>query len=43
VVSAAARTIAGALKDQAGEKVSSEHIIEIDFADGQPVRAAGRE
>jgi hypothetical protein len=43
VVGAAARTIAGALTDAAGAKVSSEHIIEIDFVDGQPIRSSRRE
>jgi DNA-binding beta-propeller fold protein YncE len=43
VVGAEARTIAGALEDAAGVKVSSEYIIEIDFVEGQPIRSAGRE
>jgi DNA-binding beta-propeller fold protein YncE len=43
VVGTAARTIAGVLEDAAGVKVNSEHMIEIDFADGQPTRSAGRE
>ena len=38
VVSAATRTIAGALEDAGGTKVKSEQFVEIDFVDGQPVR-----
>jgi DNA-binding beta-propeller fold protein YncE len=43
VIGARARTIAGALNDAAGAKVSSEHMIEIDFVEGRPVRSARRE
>jgi len=38
VVGAATRTIAGALEDAAGTKVKSEHVVEIDFVGGEPVR-----
>jgi len=38
VVDAAARKIAGALRDAAGAKVRSEHFLEIDFVEGQPIR-----
>jgi DNA-binding beta-propeller fold protein YncE len=38
VVNAAARNIAGALADPSGAKVKSEHFLEIDFVDGQPIR-----
>src|SRR4029077_2661292 len=38
VVNAAARTIAGAVENPAGAKVKSEHFLEIDFLDGQPMR-----
>jgi len=38
VFEAAARTIAGALEDPARAKVRSEHVLEIDFIDGQPIR-----
>ena len=41
VVSAATRTIVGALEDAAGAKVASENLLEIDFVDGQPIRSAG--
>jgi DNA-binding beta-propeller fold protein YncE len=43
VIGVAARTRAGALTDQSGGQVRSEHMIEVDFADGEPVRSAGRE
>jgi hypothetical protein len=38
VVDAAARKIGGALEDPARAKVRSEHFLEIDFLDGQPIR-----
>jgi len=38
VVDAAARKIAGALNDAAGATVKSEHFLEIDFLEGQPIR-----
>jgi hypothetical protein len=38
VVNAAARNIAGALEYPSGVKVKSEHFLEIDFVDGQPIR-----
>ena len=43
VVGVATKKIAGALEDAAGVKVNSEHLIEIDFVAGQPIRAAERE
>jgi DNA-binding beta-propeller fold protein YncE len=43
VVAAAAKTLAGALEDAAGAKVNSEHTIEIDFVERQPIRAGARE
>ena len=42
VVGVATRKIAGTLEDAAGAKVSSEHLIEIDFVAGQPIRSAER-
>ena len=40
VVGAATKKIVGALEDAAGAKVNSEHLIEIDFREGQPIRSA---
>ncbi len=42
VVGAATKKIVGALQDAAGAKVASEHIIEIDFVEHQPIRSAER-
>lgn len=42
VIDAVSRRIAGALENAAGARVSSEHMVEIDFVDGQPIRSAGR-
>jgi DNA-binding beta-propeller fold protein YncE len=39
VIGAANKKIAGALEDADGAKVSSEHIVEIDFVEGQPIRS----
>ena len=39
VVDAAARKIVGGLEDPAGARVASEHLIEIDFLDGRPIRS----
>jgi len=38
VVGVATRKIIGALEDPAGAKVNSENLVEIDFADGRPIR-----
>ncbi len=38
VVNAAARRIVGVLEDPAGAKVRSEHFLEIDSLEGQPIR-----
>jgi DNA-binding beta-propeller fold protein YncE len=38
VVDRAARKIVGALEFPSGAKVKSEHVLEIDFMDGQPIR-----
>lgn len=42
VIDAVSRRIAGALENASGARVSSEHMVEIDFVDGQPIRSAGR-
>jgi hypothetical protein len=41
VIGVASRKVAGALLDAAGGKVSCEHLVEIDFIDGRPIRSAG--
>jgi DNA-binding beta-propeller fold protein YncE len=38
VVDAASKRIAGALEDPTGAKVKSQHLVEIDFLDGHPIR-----
>jgi DNA-binding beta-propeller fold protein YncE len=42
VVGAVTRKIVGALENPAGAKVTSENLLEIDFVDGRPMRAAER-
>jgi hypothetical protein len=42
VIGAASRKVTGALEDAAGAKVTSEHLLEIDFVDGRPVRSGER-
>jgi DNA-binding beta-propeller fold protein YncE len=42
VVDVKARKIVGALEDDLGVRVRSENLIEIDFAEGQPVRSSER-
>jgi DNA-binding beta-propeller fold protein YncE len=42
VVGVATKKIVGALEDAAGARVNSEHFVEIDFMEGQPVRSAER-
>jgi DNA-binding beta-propeller fold protein YncE len=42
VVGVATKRILGVLEDAAGAKVQSEHVIEIDFVNGQPTRSAER-
>ena len=42
VIGAASKTIAGALEDAARARVTSEHLLEIDFVNGRPVRSAER-
>lgn len=43
VIGVAARRTAGALEELAGAKVNSEHMIEVDFVEGRPLRAGARE
>ena len=38
VIGTAARKIVGALEDPAGAKVTSEHVLEFDFAERRPIR-----
>jgi len=40
VIGAASKKVTGALEDGAGAKVNSEHLIEIDFVEGRPIRSA---
>jgi DNA-binding beta-propeller fold protein YncE len=42
VVGAATRKIIGALEHPAGTRINSENLLEIDFVDGRPIRAAER-
>ena len=42
VIGAASKKVTGVLEDAAGAKVTSEHLLEIDFVDGRPVRSAER-
>ncbi len=39
VIETATRKIVAGLKDEKGAEVQSEKLVEVDFADGQPVRA----
>jgi len=39
VIDAAARKIVGGLEDTASARVTSEHLVEIDFLDGRPIRS----
>ena len=39
IIDAKTKTILATLSDEAGRQVQSEKIVEIDFADGKPVRA----
>jgi DNA-binding beta-propeller fold protein YncE len=38
VVSVSTRTVVGVLEDPSGARVSTDHVLEIDFLDGQPIR-----
>jgi len=42
VIDAATKQIIATLKDESGAPVHSEKLLEIDFADGQPVRAGNQ-
>ena len=39
IIDAKTKMILATLSDEAGRQVQSEKIVEIDFADGKPVRA----
>ena len=40
VVDATAKNVVGALEDPATARVTSEHVVEIDFLDGRPIRSS---